>query len=367
MLIFDKVLSDAEVLTLYKAGRRSDVVSKCAAGKYGAKDAAGAQCKACPAGRYARAKATACGACPIGKSQAKTGQSSCTPCAAGSGTAATGSTACTPCAAGTFAKAAVCTKCGLGKYNAKTGQSSCTTCAAGSETAKTGSTLASACKPCAVGTYAKAGVCTKCETGKYNAKTGQSSCTSCASGYTTKTAGAKVASDCVRWTVAMPSSGKCPAGAYKSGAACAKCAAGKTTLVWQRSIAGYHCKTMARSYTKVADVAACKILCSATACAGIGWWAERKYCYKCSDASKGRADSRFRIHPVSAIGATAATQCTLCAKNYYAKGTACIAKCKANTYLKGTACTACPTGSSHAKVGSTSIADCRSSRRPTST
>lgn len=53
-------------------------------GKYGAKDAASAQCKACEAGRFAAAKRfAACGACHVGTYQSQTGQSSCISCAIG--------------------------------------------------------------------------------------------------------------------------------------------------------------------------------------------------------------------------------------------------------------------------------------------
>ena len=72
-------------------------LSKCAAGKYGVKDAAGAQCKSCPAGRSAPAKATACGACLRGKYQSQAGQGSCIACAAGFETKKAGAAASMDC------------------------------------------------------------------------------------------------------------------------------------------------------------------------------------------------------------------------------------------------------------------------------
>ena len=68
----------------------------------------------------------------------------------------------------------------------------------------------------------------------------------------------------------------------------------------------------------------------------------------CSDASKGNANSVYKVYQRTAIGATAVSQCSICDKNVYTKG----------SDMK---CAACPTGRNHAKVGSTSLGDCRSS------
>ena len=120
--------------------------------------------------------------------------------------------------------------------------------------------------------------------------------------------------------------------------------AGASYGAWKAPIAGYACKTSS-SGVYGGDVAACKRRCSAADCAGI-IYSTGKYCYICSDASKGSASSSYTIHPRTPIGAKTVAQCSACDKSFYAKGSV---------------CTACPSGSSHSKVGSTSITDCRSS------
>ena len=154
----------------------------------------------------------------------------------------------------------------------------------------------------------------------------------------------------------MPSSGKCAAGEYKSGAVCAKCPAGRTTgwrpkaagysAPWVAPIAGYSCNQYSsyKQFRIGAGLAACQKRCSAAACAGIMF--HKNYaCYICMDASKGGASSSWTIHRRTAIGASAVAECSVCAKSFY---------------MNGGVCTACPTASSHTKIGSTSIADCRS-------
>jgi len=90
--------------------------------------------------------------------------------------------------------------------------------------------------------------------------------------------------------VALPGSlaraAACGAGTFGSGGKCSKCPTGRTTPAvwnaaqlkagasygpWKAPIAGYVCQTDSSSYTKEADVIACKKSCSAAVCAGVMW------------------------------------------------------------------------------------------------
>ena len=110
---------------------KSDDESACAAGKFGTKDATGAQCTACAAGRAApKAKALACDACPLGMYMNATGQTVCIQCPAGTWTAATASAVASAC------KRLI--KCAAGKFNDASAKYAasywCTDCPAGRTT-----------------------------------------------------------------------------------------------------------------------------------------------------------------------------------------------------------------------------------------
>jgi len=125
-----------------------DMKSKCAKGKYGAKDAAGAQCNICGKGTYALAKAVSCAACGLGMFQPQSRQRSCIYCASGQATDSTGSTsaaACTTCVAGKAAKRGTCTTCRLNTYQPMAGKETCIACPQGKVTRSIRSIAAEAC------------------------------------------------------------------------------------------------------------------------------------------------------------------------------------------------------------------------------
>ena len=142
-----------------RAGKEEANCLDCGAGKY-ARFAAPGACQNCAIGMWAAASATACTACPNGKSVAV-------------GPAGRGLAYCVDCRAGTFVSAmapGACTQCRSGTYS-PAGASICTNCPAGR-----GAARQITCTDCPEGKFAPAGAaCGNCDDGQWS-DAGQSSC-----------------------------------------------------------------------------------------------------------------------------------------------------------------------------------------------
>ena len=295
----------------------------------------------CAASFYGAWRSSTCSKCPTGRVSA----------------AGSLSLASCKCPANTYMISGTCSKCPT------------------TSTSAIGSNSLTNCK-CLANTYMISGACNKCPTSSSSAagSTGPSAC-ACIKGHIV------ISGKCVMNKV-------CPVGQYGVDT-CADCPAGKTTTgapVLLRggsgwvTVKGFKCKKMGvkgrSGYTQPGSVAACKASCKG-GCKGV-MWNTKRYCYKCSDASKGGASSNYDLYQRPFIGATAASQCTVaskCAANKYLKSGACSkcpissasaagstslgdCKCAANNYLKSGICNKCPTSSASA-AGSTSLGDCK--------
>ena len=211
--VYDRVLSDSEVATLYS-------------GTSG--------CSTCSAGTYAVAGSSSCTTCPTGKYSASDGASACTSCAVGEYASTTGATSCSTCASGAYSSVAgssSCTTCTSGQYSAASGVSSCSSCSTGHFSADG----ASSCTSCSAGTYgstAGASACTSCSSGQYSAASSASSCSTCSMGHYSSD-GASSCATCSAGTYAATagssSCSSCAAGTYGSSdgaSSCTSCAAG---------------------------------------------------------------------------------------------------------------------------------------------
>jgi hypothetical protein len=180
-------------------------------------------CKTCPAGSIVdtTVNGKTCSACPIGKAQSLSGQTSCIDCSPGHYQDSTNQTECKQCVAGKYqtnSGHSACAECPKGQYQNAMKQTSCAGCTAGkyqNENGKNG------CKQCGAGKYSASGQdsCANCDLGQYQNQVEQTACKDCPKGYYQNNRG-KI------------SCGECGVGKYqdeKAKAGCRPCLAGKFT------------------------------------------------------------------------------------------------------------------------------------------
>ena len=172
----------------------------CTAGFFASAALGAASCTACGVGTASNLGERAvhnCSACPAGKAQGASGQTSCNDCSTGKASAVLGATSCSLCSSGKWSAKgnASCAVCSPGRYSSE-GASACQRCTQGTASSGWGSAVCTVCSPGSFADSMGAIICTDCPTGRAQSVPGQDRCIPCEAGKFAKSTRAELCNLC---------------------------------------------------------------------------------------------------------------------------------------------------------------------------